>query len=335
MKISEFVNKALFDEKTGYYITKNPFGNDGDFVTAPEISSIFGEMLAVYLLQICAAQEDNFTLVEMGAGRGLMMYDILSSIKKLADKQNPEALNFLAKVQINIIEIGEKLKEIQQQNLKDFQITWHKNFSEFLEKTAGKIFFISNELFDCFAIDQYVFGEAGWRERVIEGQKFVLAPFDERAHNFVESELNPLVEKYFGYVYEVNFAARDFMKTLCEALKNRGGVAINIDYGYYETQFANTLQALKSHKMVTIFTENCDITAQVDFGALDKIAKNFNLNSSFITQREFLISLGIKEREEMAALQNPQMRENIASAVARLIEEKQMGKLFKCHIIWK
>lgn len=335
MKISEFVNKALFDEKTGYYITKNPLGDDGDFITAPEISSIFGEMLAAYLLQICGAQKDNFTLVEMGAGRGIMMYDILSCIKKLANKQNPQALNFLAKAQINIIEIGEKLKEIQQQNLKDFQITWYKNFSEFLEKTAGKIFFISNELLDCFAIDQYVFSEAGWRERIIEGQKFVLAPFDERAHNFIESELNPLSERHLGYVYEINFAARDFMKKLCGALKDRGGVAINFDYGYYETQFTNTLQALKNHKMVTIFTENCDITAQVDFGALDKIAKNFNLNSSFITQREFLISLGIKEREEILVEKNPQMRENISAAVARLIEERQMGELFKCHIIWK
>lgn len=333
MKISEFVNKALFDEKTGYYITRNPLGSDGDFTTAPEISPIFSEMLAVYLLQICANEKDNFSLVEMGAGRGVMMRDILSSIKKLAEKQIPEALNFLEKAQINIIEIGEKLKEIQRQNLQDFQITWHKNFSEFLEKSAGKIFFISNELFDCFAIDQYVFSEAGWCERVVSDQKFILAPFDRQMHNFIESEMNDLVP--IGSVYEINLGARDFMKTLCEALKIRGGVAVNIDYGYYKPERINTLQALKNHKSVSVFTENCDITAQVDFGALDKIVKNFNLNSSFITQREFLISLGIKERQEMLVAQNPQMRENIESRTLRLIDENQMGKLFKCHIIWK
>ena len=333
MKISEFVNKALFDEKTGYYITRNPLGDEGDFITAPEISSIFSEILAAYLLQICAVEKDNFAMVEMGAGRGVMMRDILNSIKKLADKKNPEALNFLAKAQINIIEIGEKLKEIQQENLKDFQINWHKNFSEFLEKTAGKIFFISNELFDCFAIDQYSFTEMGWCERIVGNERFLLAPFDREIHNFIESEMNALVP--MGSVYEINFAARDFMKTLCEALKNRGGMAVNIDYGYYKPERANTLQALKNHKSVTIFTKNCDITAQVDFGALDKIAANFNLGSSLVTQREFLISLGIKEREAILIAQNPQMQENIALAVSRLIDENQMGKLFKCHIIWK
>lgn len=333
MKISEFVNKALFDEKTGYYITRNPLGSGGDFTTAPEISPIFGEMLAAYLLQICSTEKDNFSLIEMGAGRGVMMRDILKSIKKLAEKQNPAALNFLAKAQINIVEIGEKLKEVQQQNLKDFQITWHKNFGDFFEKSAGKIFFISNELFDCFAIDQYVFSEVGWCERIISDQKFILAPFDQEVHNFVESEMNNWVP--IGSVYEISLGARDFMKTLCEALKIRGGVAVNIDYGYYKPERANTLQALKNHKSVSVFTENCDITAQVDFSALDKIAKNFNLNSSFITQREFLISLGINERKEILVAQNPQMRENIQSRVARLIDENQMGKLFKCHIIWK
>lgn len=333
MKISEFVNKALFDEKTGYYITRNPLGDDGDFITAPEISPVFSEMLAVYLLQICAVEKDNFSVVEMGAGRGVMMRDILNSIKNLADKKNAAALNFLAKAQINIIEIGEKLKEIQQQNLQDFPISWHHNFDEFLEKSAGKIFFISNELFDCFGIDQYIFSEMGWRERIIDGQRFILAPFDREMHNFIEDEIKTLA--HIGAVYEINLGARNFMKQLCAALENRGGVAVNIDYGFYKTAFANTLQALKNHKMVVVFTENCDITAQVDFRALDKIAKNFNLNSSFITQREFLMSLGIKEREEKLLAQNLQNDENIRSQIARLIDENQMGNLFKCHIIWK
>jgi SAM-dependent MidA family methyltransferase len=340
MKISRFVEKALFDEVDGYYRTKNPLGKDSDFITAPEISQVFGELIAVYLLQISTNKNCKISLVEMGAGRGVMMRDILNSIKKLADNKIEQAVDFLRKTNFHIIEINDVLVKIQQENLKDFQVVWHKNFAEFLSVNQGEIFFISNELFDCFAIDQFVFTEVGWRERIIVDNQFTLAEFDKNIHQEIANEVGNLLPlggvfcTPLGGVFEVSNSARKFMSQLCEALESQGGIAINFDYGYFKNEFANTLQALKNHQKVDIFTKDCDITAHVDFGALDKITKNYKLNSSLITQKEFLTSLGIEERRKNLLTKNPQSEKEINSAIERLVESSQMGELFKCHIIW-
>jgi NADH dehydrogenase [ubiquinone] 1 alpha subcomplex assembly factor 7 len=332
LKISQFVEKALFDESRGYYRTKNPLGKNSDFITAPEISQTFGESIALYLLQIFSYKKEKISLVEMGAGRGVMMFDILNSIKKLAEKQNLQALDFLECASFHIIEINEVLVKIQQEKLCDFNVKWHKSFSDF-EKISDKFFFISNEIFDCFPIDQFVLTEIGWRERIIVNKNFTLAPFEKKIHNFVEQEIATLAP--IGAVFEYSKTARDFMNELCAALKNKGGIAINFDYGYFKNEFANTLQALKNHKKTDIFEEGCDITAHVDFGTLDKITKDYSLNSSLITQREFLISLRINDRKKNLIEKNPQLEAEINSAINRLIDVNQMGELFKCHIIWK
>lgn len=345
MKISSFMRKALFDEKEGYYRTKNPLGKDSDFITAPEISSAFGELIAAYLLQINTSKTERFSLVEMGAGRGVMMRDILNLIQKLAEKKLPQAVEFLERADFHIIEINEVLVKIQRENLRDFDVRWHGSFEEFLldsgaggvgdksRGTSGEIIFISNELFDCFAIDQFIFTEIGWRERIIIDGKFTLGEFNKKTHQLIEKEVGKFPP--LGGVFEISNDARNFMRQLCEALERRGGIAINFDYGYFDNEFANSLQALKNHKKVNIFEKNCDITAHVDFTALDKITEDYKLNSSLITQRDFLTSLGISERRENLIKKNPQNLEKINSAIDRLIDKDQMGELFKCHIIWK
>jgi SAM-dependent MidA family methyltransferase len=352
MKISQFMQKALFDEKTGYYLTKNPLGKDSDFITAPEISQVFGELLAAYLLQITTDKNSKISLVEMGAGRGVMLRDILRSIKSLADKNIPQAVDFLKKTEFHIIEINEVLQKVQKDNLKDFDIKWHGNFSSFLKEIpgesseigqghslrgvggfSGEILFISNELLDCYPIDQYILTEIGWRERIIKDQKFTLAEFNKETHKVIESEVGKFAP--LGGVFEVSESAQSFTSELCQALKIHGGIAINFDYGYLKNQFANTLQALKTHKKTSIFEKNCDLTSHVNFAALDKITKNHGLNSSLITQKEFLTSLGIEERRKKLLAKNPQSANEINSSIDRLINSDKMGELFKCHIIWK
>lgn len=328
MKISQFISHALFDSASGYYRTKNPLGKNSDFITAPEISQIFGELVAAYILQIFSTKKNKISVVEMGAGRGVMMRDILTTVKKLAEKKNSPALDFIESASLHIIEINEVLKKIQQESLREFDLKWHESFADFLPKSE-EIFFISNELFDCFPIDQFVLTELGWRERIVVGRNFTLANFDKKIHQFIEKEINQLAP--IGAVLEYSKAARDFMTQLCEALKIKGGMAINFDYGYCKNNFANTLQAIKNHQKVGIFEEACDITAHVDFSALNKIAENSGLNSSLISQREFLLALGIEERRKVLSAKDPQ----INSAIDRLIAPDQMGELFKCHIIWK
>jgi NADH dehydrogenase [ubiquinone] 1 alpha subcomplex assembly factor 7 len=335
MKISRFMSEALFNADSGYYRTKNPIGKNSDFITSSEISQVFGEILAVYLLQIFSLKKHKISLVEMGAGKGTLLKDILCSIKKLSERNISQAVDFIQSADFNIIEINEVLQKIQKENLSDFKISWHKNFEEFLGQNSAEIFFISNELFDCFPIDQFVLTEIGWRERIIIDKKFSLAPFEKKTHQFVENEIGVLAP--IGAVFEYSSEARNFMTQLCEALKQQGGIAINIDYGYIKNEFANSLQALKNHQKVDLlqYAPECDITAHVDFLALEKIAKESSLNSSLISQKEFLQSLGIEERRKKLLEENPDRKDEINLGIDRLIDSNQMGELFKCHIIWR
>lgn len=333
-KISDFIQNALFHPTTGYYRTKNPIGKDSDFITAPEISQAFGETIAVYLLQMATIRKSQIALVEMGAGKGTLFFDILNSIKKLAEKNIPEAVDFFKRVTFSIVEINPVLREMQREKLREFKVDWHENFSEISLKNR-ELFFISNELFDCFAIDQFVLTEIGWCERLVAGNKFVLADSDKKTHDFVEKQIGVLAP--IGAVFEYSAAARQFMSQLCEVLKTQGGMAINIDYGYVKNEFANTLQALKNHQKVNVLENvgSADITSLVDFLSLQKIAQSYDLNSSLISQKEFLVSLGIEERRQILLKKNPQKSAEINSAIDRLVGSNQMGELFKCLIVWK
>ena len=347
MKISTLIEKSLFDDKKGYYKTKNPIGKNADFITAPEISQIFGELVAVYLLHVSANSKNKISLVEMGAGKGTWFKDILQSINKLAQKNNPQALDFLSKTQFHIIEINPVLQKIQQQNLQNFIIKWHKNFADFLKEKNGEIFFISNELFDCFAIDQYIKTAHGWCERLVKfddektfkNPQFFLEKFNIKTHDFVEEKLGNFLTQNapLNAIFEYSKTAQKFMKKLCEAINKAGGIAINFDYGYSEYEFANTLQAIKNHQKIAFLEglSDSDITAHVDFIALDRIVKNLGLNSSLISQEEFLLSLGAQQRVDFLLEKNPHLAQEILSGFSRLIDKNQMGKLFKSHILWK
>lgn len=336
------MHHALFDKDVGYYRKKNPIGKNADFITAPQISQIFGEMLAAYLLQIFSHKKESLILAEMGAGHGTLFYDILFTIRKLAKNKNALALDFLALAEFHIIEINEVLIEVQKKKLAEFPISWHKNFTD-LPKNK-KLFFITNELFDCFAIDQYVKTDIGWCERMVEENNgkfnFVLSEFSLEQNQFIEKIIGfeNAYRAPFGAVFEHSTDARDFMTQLCQALKTQDGVSINFDYGYVENEFANSLQALKNHQKTNVLENigESDITALVDFSSLQKIATNFNLNSSLISQREFLLSLGIEERKKILLKNKTIEQQNeINLAVDRLLSIDKMGELFKCLIVWK
>ena len=338
MKISGFMHEALFKKDSGYYRTKNPIGKNSDFITAPEISQVFGELLAAYILQNSYSKKLKINLVEMGAGRGTLFKDILASIQKLADKKIPQALDFMKRATFHIIEISEVLTKVQQENLSEFQIKWYKNFDDF--SPDGEIFFISNELFDCFAIDQFVKTDIGWCERLVDGKEFITAKFNPKIHNFVESLIGLDASKHapFGAIFEYSKQSRDFMAQLCGALQKQGGIAINFDYGYIKNDFANTLQAIKNHQKTSVLENvgECDITALVDFSSLEKIVKDYKLNSSLILQRDFFTALGIEERRKTLLKDKSEaQKDEINSSINRLVDLGQMGELFKCHIIWK
>lgn len=346
MKISDVIAKSLYNAENGYYIHKNPLGKENDFITAPEISQIFGEVMAIYLLHIAQNFDGKIALVEMGAGRGVWFCDILHSIHKLAQKNSKIAIDFLQKSNFNIIEINRELTKIQQQKLKNYNINWFQNFTEFENNNSLPIFFISNELFDCFPIDQYVKTELGWQERLVVFDdkqnlsigRFVIRNFDKKIDDFVVNQIgNYNANKAgVGAVFEYSEMAQNLMNSLCMAIKQRGGILINFDYGYNFYEFANTLQVVKNHQKIDFFQGlgNADITALVDFVALDKIAKKYQLKTSLISQREFILNLNGAERLQNLINENPAQKVDLIKRFNRLIDKNQMGDLFKAIIVW-
>lgn len=338
--ISQYVNKALFDDKKGYYKKKNPIGKNADFITSPEISQVFGELLAIYLLQFITKIDEKYAIVEMGAGRGMLFYDVVFTLKKLA-KNNQQIQSLIDNCSFNIIEINPVLRDLQKKKLKDFNVNFYQNLSDFAaSNNKAKIIFFSNELLDCFAIDQYVLTESGWRERIIieqnNNRSFSLAPFDKKVNDFVNTKIADILAP-IGSVFEYSKTARQFIKDLAMLIKENGGGAINIDYGYYQNKFVNSLQGIKNHQKYDVLKDpgEVDITAHVDFGALDKIVKDIGLQTSFISQREFLLALGIEERRKILLQKNTKSYEEINLAIDRLIKCDEMGELFKVHIIWQ
>ena len=332
ISVGQFMNEALFHPKFGYYNTQNPFGKNGDFITAPEISQVFGELIAAYLIELWQTNYDSgkINLVEMGAGRGTLMKDFLQIAKKIP--------HFLKQVKISIVEISPKLQEIQKINLQGFDIGWHDNFTDFYKQNDRQpIFFIANELFDCFAIEQLVKTENGWLHRMVDidqnGElRFILnlpAATKRLPSNNTSQPINS--------VFEYSPQATAFMNELSIAIQKNKGIGLVIDYGYIENKFQNTLQAVKNHLYSNILQNvgSVDITALVDFSVLQKIATKNNLQSSVVTQKEFLTTIGIEQRrEKLLQEKNETKKYLINSSINRLIDEKQMGELFKELIIW-
>ena len=334
ISVSQFMNEALFNPKYGYYIKQNPFGKDGDFITAPEISQVFGELIGAYLLNIW---QNNYTgskinLVEMGAGRGTLMYDLLNFANKIP--------GFVGNVDVNIIEISPKLRSVQQDKLRDFNIKWWNDFDQFYQSNNTRpIFFVANELFDCFAINQYININGFWHERLLGLDKngelnFILGQKNAVLHDLINKLTGGLAKN--ADLFEHSPACDQFMLQLASAIKKTNGVGIIIDYGYLKNNFQNSLQALRNNKYSNVLQDIglSDITALVNFARLEKIIADDDLKSWVVTQKEFLESLGVEVRRQKL-LQNKSKKEQdlINLAINRLIDKDQMGELFKVLIL--
>jgi NADH dehydrogenase [ubiquinone] 1 alpha subcomplex assembly factor 7 len=336
ISVADFMNEVLFNPIHGYYNHQNPFGKNGDFITAPEISQVFGELIGAYFISLWQNNysKQKINLVEMGAGRGTLMRDLLGFAKKIP--------NFEEVFNINIIEISPRLQDIQKENLRNYKINWWKNFSDFYEKNNQQpIFFIANELFDCMAVNQFVKTEKGWQEKVV-----TIGP-DNKLH-FALSDYNKIIDNKIcelvkveniteDAVFEYSNAAQNLMMEISKAIKKTNGIGLIIDYGYVKNEFKNTLQAVKNHQYCDVLKNagDADLTALVNFSQLENIAKNNQLNTSIITQKNFLESLEIElRREKLTFGKTASEQKEINSAIDRLTDPKQMGELFKCLIFW-
>ena len=329
LTLDKFINESLYNKKYGYYMKKNPFGKDGDFITAPNISILFSEMIAIWIISFWEKLDcpKQFNLIELGAGNGEMMRVLVNTFNKFPQFKNS--------CKINILEKSELLKKKQKTNIKNIKIKWLKNLNEL---NNFPCIFIANEFFDALPIKQFLKKERKWYERHVSfanNRKFEYLdiPFDmkkfEKKIKFKISykqtfiEYSPLTTKY--------------LKTMVNKIKhNEGGILI-IDYGYFEKEIKNTLQAVSKHKYCDVLKgfRNSDITYNLSFNLVNMIIKKLgSCSAQFTTQKEFLTKLGILDRAEILSKNIPfSKKADIYFRIKRLIDERQMGHLFKVMFI--
>jgi SAM-dependent MidA family methyltransferase len=327
ISVAEFMTLA----NSAYYAARDPFGAGGDFITAPEISQTFGEMLGLWCVQVWHDQgkPKRKRLVELGPGRGTLMADVLRAARVMPD--------FLDDLEVILVEASPALKEAQQEKLKDVRVPvrWVSQFDSSLADRP--LFLLANEFFDALPIRQFVKTARGWCERMIttdpKGElAFALSPVPA-PDVLIPSDRETAPE---GAVYERADPARSLTEDIAHAIARNGGGALIVDYGYNEPGFGETLQAVSDHAFATILDApgESDLSAHVDFLALAAAAKVAGA-SVFgpTTQGEFLQSLGIVRRTEqlVASYKSPHL--SLWSDVDRLIAPEQMGTLFKALAI--
>lgn len=326
ISVAQFMTFALYDSVDGYYAKRDPIGARGDFITAPEISQIFGELLGLWIVQTWRDQgcPSSARLVELGPGRGTLMADTLR-----AARLDPE---FLASIEVVLIESSPRLREAQRQRLAQcgVPICWLDRFDEHF--TERPLFLLANEFFDALPIRQFVFTEHGWCERMVEtddgGLRFALSQIPVPLH--VPAERGTPV---IGDVYETCPSGESITESVATVIAAQSGAALIIDYGYgSDAALGETLQAVSQHKFASVLENpgEADLSAHVDFSGLARSAERGGARAyGPVDQGALLQSLGIAARAERLIESNPDQREAIAAAVERLVSPLQMGSLFK------
>ena len=329
ISVAQYMNLCQFDPQKGSYTARQTIGRD--FITSPEVSQTFGEMLGLWVAQTWHDQgrPGNPRLVEMGPGRGTLMADALRAIAAAA----PE---FLDAAEIVLVEASPALTAVQREKLKTIgaDINWQERFDEAL--TDRPLYLIANEFFDCLPVHQYVKSERGWCERMIgvkdDALEFALAP------DPVPAGVVPLNRSGApaGAGYEVSPASTALVEEIARVIAKQGGGAVIIDYGYDAPGFGETLQAVANGKFAGVLTDpgDSDLSAHVDFPALTHAAQAAGAAAYGPTsQCNFLADLGIGERGERLIKSNPTQAREIAIAIDRLVNPAEMGALFKALVI--
>jgi SAM-dependent MidA family methyltransferase len=324
ISIERYMALALTHPTKGYYTTRDPFGVEGDFVTSPEISQMFGELLGLWAAHVWTliGAPAPVHLVELGPGRGALMADALRAARA--------APAFFDALDVHLVEASPHLTKQQREALADSgrPVSWHETVAGL---PAGPAIFIANEFFDALPVRHYQKTEDGWHERLVGLDE------EGRLAFGLGAEAEPLLKPHApeGAVLEVGAAAQRLMMHIAAHVVTHNGAALAVDYGYAETGFGETLQAVKAHQFVDPLAEPgaADLTAHVDFGALSRAARAANAATHGpVEQGAFLRELGIDQRAEaLRAQAAPEQSDEIDAALARLtgVGEGEMGALFK------
>lgn len=303
-----------------YYAHRDPLGVAGDFITAPEISQMFGEMLGGWLADIAVrAGAQNACYVELGPGRGTLARDALRVLGRAG--LSPE---------VHLVEGSPVLREAQDRLLADHTPVFHDSAASLPDDRP--LLIVANEFFDALPIRQLVRTAQGWREIVVavgEEGRFIPVHGDRPMDSAVPDGRIGASE---GTILEACPAASAIMHELASRIARQGGAMLAIDYGHLESFSGSSLQAVRAHAKVDPFTDPgmADLTAHVDFAALADTARAADCRvDGMTTQGDFLLALGVAQRASALARANPAAAKAVADALDRLVSPQAMGALFK------
>lgn len=319
--LAEYMAECLLHPEHGYYATRDPLGQAGDFTTAPEISQMFGELIGLSLAQSWLDQgaPAQFALAEAGPGRGTLMADIWRATKAVP--------GFHAAANLHLVEASPVLRAAQKRRLADAPAHWHETVDDLPRDCP--LWFVANEFFDALPIRQFQRAETGWREVVIRCEAGQLAPALTDPAPLADLSYR-LADTKPGDVVEICPSARPVMDTLADRIAAQGGAAILIDYGGWRSR-GDTFQALEDHAYADPFARpgHADLTAHVDFEALALAAPELT-HSALTPQGHLLAALGIETRaRQLAQSMTPAQLETHHNAFHRLTSPQEMGTLFK------
>ena len=329
--LDKFIDLALYDKDIGYYMKRDPFGKDGDFITAPNLSRLFSEMIAVWIIGFWEnlGSPKKFNLVELGAGNGSMMKILIETFKKFP--------RFFNSCNIIIHEKSPKLIKIQKKELIQKKVIWLSDIKKI--KTFPTIF-IANEFFDSIAIKQFVKIDNLWFEKYVNIQNKEKPFFLNKIIDMkkFEKKIGYDISKNQNFI-EYSFLGVKYLEKIANTIKKNNGGLLIIDYGYFEKKMKNTLKAISNHKYTDILKNigESDITHNINFFLFRKITNQLGgLKNIITTQRNFLIKMGIEKRAEIISKnQNFSKKADIYYRLKKLIDENQMGKIFKVMFIKK
>ena len=330
--VADYMAAALGHPKYGYYLGKDPFGVRGDFITAPEISQMFGELIGLWCV-ICWRQMERpevVHLVELGPGRGTLMADALGAARAAPD--------FIDAMRLHLVETSPALRARQGENLGEYAPRWHARLDGVPD---GRMILIANEFFDALPVQQFERTGKGWVERLVQFDaasdqfRFTLATgAAEPDAPLPASVLHAARQTVpLGAIGEVSPEGRALARDIGGRLARSGGVALIVDYGHERSAPGETLQAVKGHRYHDVLADPgaADLTAHVDFEALAAAAAGAGA-ATFgpVSQGAFLGSLGIDARTE-ALLEgaSPGQARDLRSGLRRLVASGEMGVLFK------
>jgi NADH dehydrogenase [ubiquinone] 1 alpha subcomplex assembly factor 7 len=323
--IDKFIYNALYNKDYGYYFKKNPFGKNGDFITSPGITSLFSELVALWVISLWEHMNKPkiFNIVELGPGNGQMCKTLLRVFKKFPI--------FFNSANIFLYEKSKILEDLQKDNLNDKKIKWIKNFKKVKK---GPVIFIGNEFFDAMPIKQFKkINKILYEQyvKLVSNSKIKTCFKKANSRTIVELKKYNLLKNQSFIEYPKQGLAE--LDLIANKIKKQNGGLLLIDYGFLKQKNKNTLQSVKNHKLNVLFKNigDADITSLVNFTLIKKyLIKNKLRVGNIVTQGFFLKKMGIMNRAEAVARRmNFKEKSDLYFRIQRLINPKQMGELFK------